>query len=67
MSISVNDMRFLISQVYKGNKWKYRVDHMSDRQVMAIYFSFCENGKFDEKPTKPKCCDNIFLLQISSW
>lgn len=50
MSISVDDMRFLVSQVYKGDKWKYKVQHMTDRQVIALYFSFCEKGKFDKKP-----------------
>lgn len=56
MSVSVNDMRFIISQVYKGDKWKYKVEHMTDRQVMAIYFSFCERGEFDKKQEKPACC-----------
>ena len=50
MSISVDDMRFLVSQVYRGAKWKYKVKHMTDRQVIALYFSFCEKGKFDKKP-----------------
>ena len=56
MSVSINDMRFIISQVYKGDKWKYRVEHMTDRQVMAIYFSFCERGEFDKKPKVTACC-----------
>lgn len=54
MSVSVNDMRFIISHVYKGDKWKYKVEHMTDRQVMAIYFSFCERGEFDKKPKQPE-------------
>lgn len=52
MPISVDDMRYLVSQVYKGNKWKYKVKHMTDRQIIALYFSFCEKGKFDKKPEK---------------
>lgn len=54
MSISVDDMRFLVSQVYKGDKWKYKVKHMTDRQVIALYFSFCEKGKFNKKPKPEK-------------
>lgn len=54
MSISVDDARFLISQVYRGDKWKYKVKHMTDQQVIAIYFSFCEKGKFNKKPKQPE-------------
>ena len=49
---SVDDMRDDISKVYAGPEWKKKVKRMSDRQVMAIYYSFCENGKFDKKTTK---------------
>ena len=54
MSISVDDARFLISQVYRGDKWKYKVKHMTDQQVIAIYFSFCEKGKFNKKLKQPE-------------
>ena len=56
MSLSVDDMRFLISQVYRGDKWKYKVKHMTNQQVIAIYLSFCEKGKFNKKPKGPECC-----------
>lgn len=42
--MSVVDMRNIISQVYKGFKWKCKVDKMSDQQVTAIYLSFKRKG-----------------------
>ena len=47
-----DEMRVAISKVYAGKKWKYKVDRMPDYQVIAIYFSFLESGKFNKKPAK---------------
>lgn len=52
-SPTVEDMRDMIAGVYKGPAWKEKVRDMSDRQVMAVYFNFCEKGKFD-KPSKKR-------------
>lgn len=49
-SLTVEGMRDLIEDVYEGPSWKEKVRRMADRQVMAIYFSFCEKGKFNKKP-----------------
>ena len=54
MSISVYDMRLLVSQVYKSDTWKNKVQRMPDRQIMAIYYSFCERGEFDKKTKQPE-------------
>lgn len=51
-SLNVAVMREMVSDAYEGPKWKAKVSDMSDRQVMAIYYSFCEKGKFDEEPKK---------------
>lgn len=50
--MSVEEMRVAIAKVYSGEAWKRKVRNMPDYQVMAIYFSFLETGKFD-KPKKP--------------
>ncbi len=47
---SVNRMRHIISEVYDNPTWKERVRLMADNQVIAVYYSFLEKGKFD-KPT----------------
>lgn len=52
MSISVEQMRSAIFDVYPGCSWKDRVRCMADNQVIAVYYSFCEKGKFDKKPAK---------------
>lgn len=67
MSISVDDMRFLVSQVYRGDKWKYKVKHMTDRQVIALYFSFCEKGKFDKKPEKKVQSKRIEVKPVEDY
>lgn len=44
----VNNMRELVTDVYKGEGWKKKVDKMSDEQVIAIYYKFLKQGKFEE-------------------
>lgn len=44
----VTEMRRLISEVYPNASWAYKVDRMPDYQVMAIYFKFLNDGKFDK-------------------
>lgn len=46
-TLSVYSMRCLIADVYSSQTWKERVKHMSDDQVIAVYYSFCEKGKFN--------------------
>lgn len=67
MSISVDDMRLLVSKAYKGPKWKYKVQNMTDRQVIALYFSFCEKGKFDKKPEKPVQPKHIEVKPVEDY
>lgn len=71
--MTVDQMRAAIASVYYGTKWKLRVADMLDRQVIAIYYSFLEHGKFDKdkqtyKPIKPKKLkrnNDILEMQIS--
>ena len=48
--MSVQQMRAAIYEVYPGRSWKEKVNNMSDAQVIAVYYSFLETGKFDRKP-----------------
>ena len=43
--MSVMQMREEIAKVYAGPKWKDRVSHMPDAQVIAVYYSFKQRGK----------------------
>ena len=36
--MSVEQMREALKQRYPGPNWIYRVDHMTDQQVIAIYY-----------------------------
>jgi hypothetical protein len=49
-SITIDDARYIIGNVYDTKTWKQRVRTMPDNQVLAIYYSFLEKGKFN----KPK-------------
>ena len=40
-------MRLAVSRAYRGDKWKEKVRAMSERQVIALYFSFEEKGLFN--------------------
>jgi hypothetical protein len=44
----VNNMRELVADVYKGESWQKKVDKMSDEQIIAIYYKFLKQGKFEE-------------------
>ena len=70
MSDRIETMRSDISKVYLNTSWKKKVARMPDKQVMAIYYSFLETGKFGHvpRPIKPKTQepvvvqDNYFTL-----
>ena len=52
--MTVEYMRDAIAAVYGGKKWLKKVNKMDDNQVIAVYYSFLNSGKFDEKPSKKK-------------
>ena len=60
---SVEAMRDDISKVYKGPGWKEKVKRMSDRQIIAIYYSFCETGKFDKKIHNEKPRESVTVAE----
>ena len=49
--MDVKQMREYILGMYPGDKWVYKVAHMSDNQVMAVYFSMKKKG---QKPIEDK-------------
>lgn len=45
----VNSMRVAILAAYHGPRWEEKVRRMSDTQVIAVYYSFKENGKLEKR------------------
>lgn len=68
---SVEMMRDAISKVYGPTafKWILRCRKMKDEQVMAIYFRFKEDGKFDRRRKHVKTLQkkNEEYHQITLW
>ena len=50
--MTVRFMRKEISKVYNNKTWANRVAMMPDNQVIAIYFSFLEQGRFERVDPK---------------
>lgn len=42
--MTVQEMKYEIRKVYDTATWKYKVDHMYDDQIIAIYHNFNERG-----------------------
>jgi hypothetical protein len=53
-SVSVDQARAIISDLYSGPTWKEKVRTMPDKQVLAIYFSSCERDAFAKQKQKRK-------------
>ncbi|MBR6289204.1 MAG: hypothetical protein IKR19_07715 [Acholeplasmatales bacterium] len=51
--MTIDEMRFLISQEYNTVTWKEKVKRMPDNQVVAIYYSFQNRKKNSHPNTKP--------------
>lgn len=47
--MTVEQMRKHVMLVYDNITWKRRVEKMRDNQVMALYFTFLEQGKLHSK------------------
>lgn len=43
----VEQMRKALEDVYPVDRWLHKVSRMSDEQVMAVYYRFLYDGKFD--------------------
>lgn len=42
--MTTDQMRNAIKPVYETSSWRNRVDHMSDHQVIAVYYNFLHRG-----------------------
>lgn len=51
--MTVSQMRTAIAGAYEGPRWKLRVANMPEHQVIAVYYKFLNDGKF-EKKKRPK-------------
>lgn len=51
--MTVRFMRREISKVYNNKTWDNKVAQMPDNQVIAIYFSFLEQGRFERVDPEP--------------
>ena len=47
--MTVSQMRSAISNVYSGKGWKEKVSNMPECQVIAVYYKFLNEGKFNKK------------------
>lgn len=55
-------MREAILKVYPGISWQSKVLKMENRQVVAIYKDFEQNGRLQERRNRPRNC-----RQMSIW
>ena len=48
--MNIGVMRRLVRDAYPGERWKDNVETMSNEQVIALYYKFLNQGKFNKKP-----------------
>lgn len=58
--MTVREMRDYILSMYPGERWAYKVAHMDDNQVMAVYFSMKKKGQQPIKENKKEKQLSIF-------
>lgn len=46
--MSIEDMRGWVASAYKTKSWKAKVSKMPDNQILALYFRFAQQGKFNK-------------------
>ena len=42
--MSIQEIRNIVTSVYKGERWRIKVLRMSDNQVLAVYHRFKKDG-----------------------
>ena len=52
--MDISAMRNYILKMYPGPRWTDKVAHMSDNQVMAVYFSMKHKGQKPIKESKER-------------
>ena len=46
-SMPIENMRDMVKSAYPGSTWSQRVDHMKDNQIVKLYYTFRDQGKFE--------------------
>lgn len=57
--VEADRAREIVRDTYKSDKWKKKVDCMSDRQVYAIFFSMSERNEKKRKERVRTMSENI--------
>jgi hypothetical protein len=57
--VEADRAREMVRDAYKSDKWKKKVDCMSDRQVYAIFFSMSERNEKKRKERVRTMSENI--------
>lgn len=57
--VDADRAREIVRDAYKGDKWKKKVDKMSDRQVYAIFFSMSERNEKKRKERVRTMSENV--------
>lgn len=57
--MTTEQMRTAIGEVYSSDSWNAKVKKMPDDQVVAIYYKFLANGKFEKKSVNGCTDDSI--------
>ena len=65
--LSVDQMRRRVAEVYRSDSWKIRVATMPDAQVIAIYYRFDREGRFDPNYKKPKRGKRIEINPVDEY
>lgn len=45
--MSVVNMREWVKSAYPGDKWRKKVENMSDSQIVAVYYNLLRSGKIN--------------------
>lgn len=65
--MDVDNMRSMIANVYDSSSWRCKVAAMGDNQVIAVYYSFLEKGKFDRgRRAKTSVIDDARVVGVNS-
>lgn len=65
--MSVDQMRKAIIDVYPGTSWLNRVYRMGDNQIIAIYYKFKKEGKFDKVKPQKSPGENFHQMTIYDY
>ena len=61
--VEADRAREIVRDAYKSDKWKKKVDGMSDRQVYAIFLSMSEHNEKKRKEQVRVMSDNVKSLR----